>query len=74
MGDNSKRGEDVKKGMRKGDVKNGFLYLKAKYIVLLTKKIVSNLCFLSKLQLFKLLVILFTIKLYARNDIFKEEN
>ena len=62
MGDNSKRGEDVKKGMRKGDVKNGFLYLKAKYIVLLTKKIVSNLCFLS------------TIKLYARNDIFKEEN
>ena len=45
--------------------------MQAKYIVLLTKNCFRSLFFVKIVTMFKLLVILFIIKLYARNDIFK---
>ena len=52
---------------------NGFLHVQAGYIVLLAKNICFwSLFFVKIATMFKLLVILFIVKHYAGNDIFKE--
>ena len=52
-------------------MENGFLHVKAEYIAFIDKNLLFDLRFVKIVTMFKLLVILFIIKLYAWNDIFK---
>ena len=46
-------------------MENGFLHVKAEYIVFIDKNLLFDLRFVKIVTMFKLLVILFIIKLYA---------